>query len=873
MVTQLELTAKADNQGARDQLDLAKQLQATGEATARIALRQMKLEEDMQGLSPRSVDSGNPFAREPHPHRPPEGPHRQNNDHVYNQANNRPYLPKMHFPTFSGDDPRIWKDKCQEFFKLYNISDNMKTSASSLSLEGNAARWYQVYKLQHGLTTWDTFIAAVEEKFGAYDYKKALDTLLELKQESSVEEYAKEFESVRYQLSMHNPGYDELFFASHFVRGLKDELRGAVQSQVPETVTRACMLAKLQQQVLDKSKTKYTRPPPLAKPPLYPSKNDNKTATSPTGLWKERQLRDYRIAHGLCYFCGEEYDDTHAEKCTKKPKPQLNALVISDLDVQLTEETLNQLKIEDVLSQELCQLSINAISGTESSDSMRVRALVNNQVMLILIDSGSSYSFVNSSFVERLNITQSNMQPVQVQVANREKMITNKIVKNFEWWAQGHTFHNDIRILDIGAYDAILGYDWLKTHSPMVCDWEAKTMSFVDNGKQVELKGVAAPSLAIQELHDEQFAKCYLGNEIWAIAVVKATEEQENSDTPSEIAQLVDEYKDIFGEPKELPPFRSHDHTIPLFLDAVPVNSRPYRYSPSHKDEIERQVKELLSAGLIVHSTSPFASPVLLVQKKDGSWRFCVDCRKLNTMSIKNKFPKPIIDEILDELAGTKYFSSLDFRARFHQIRMHKDDEYKTAFKSHQGHYQFRVMPFVLTNAPATFQCVMNNILEPFLKKFVMVFLDDILVYSPTLLAHIVYLRKVLEKLREHQFYIKRSKCHFAQHKLNYLGHVISETGVATDPLKIQAMINWPVPQSVTELRGFLGLTGYYRKFVHHYGLLAKPVTNLLKKKQFIWSEPAQKAFESLKQAMSSTLVLALPDFNEVFVIETDACD
>lgn len=241
------------------------------------------------------------------------------------------------------------------------------------------------------------------------------------------------------------------------------------------------------------------------------------------------------------------------------------------------------------------------------------------------------------------------------------------------------------------------------------------------------------------------------------------------------------------------------------------MNARPYRYSPLHKDEIERQVKELLTTGFITTSNSPFASPVLLVQKKDGTWRFCIDYRKLNSLTIKNKFPMPLIDEILDELGGARYFSRLDFKSGFHQIRMHPSDEYKTAFKTHHGHYQFKVMPFGLTNAPASFQCVMNSILEPFLRKFVIVFMNDILIYSNSLDNHILHLRQVLQVLRAHQFYIKKSKCAFAQEKLEYLGHIISGAGVATDPKKTQAMWEWPPPTSVTQLKGFLGLTGYYR--------------------------------------------------------------
>jgi hypothetical protein len=236
----------------------------------------------------------------------------------------------------------------------------------------------------------------------------------------------------------------------------------------------------------------------------------------------------------------------------------------------------------------------------------------------------------------------------------------------------------------------------------------------------------------------------------------------------------------------------------------------------------------MIVAGLITNSMSPFASPLLLVKKKDGTWRFCVDYRKLNSLTIKNKFPLSIVNELLDELAGTKFFSKLDLHVGYHQIRMRPEDEAKTAFKTHHGHFQFRVMPFGLSNAPATFQCVMNALFAPFLRKFVIFFLDDILVCSPDWNTHLEHLILVLYKLREAQFFAKLSKCEFGKTSIHYLGHIISDSGFATDPEKTTMMQKWHVPLTATELRDFLGLTGYYRKFVRNYGLVSKPLTQLL---------------------------------------------
>lgn len=207
-----------------------------------------------------------------------------------------------------------------------------------------------------------------------------------------------------------------------------------------------------------------------------------------------------------------------------------------------------------------------------------------------------------------------------------------------------------------------------------------------------------------------------------------------------EVQQLLDKNIQVFEEPTSLPPHRDFDHRVPLLAGAKPVNLKPYRYTPLQKNEIEKQISAMLQQGIIQHSHNPFSSPVLLVKKKDGSWRFCVDYRHLNAITVKHKYPMPIVDELIDELAGAKWFTKLDLRSGFHQIHLVPGEEPKTAFKSHQGLYEFKVMPFGLTNAPATFQAAMNSIFATLLRKCVLVFVDDILIYNASLEDHLLHL-------------------------------------------------------------------------------------------------------------------------------------
>lgn len=434
----------------------------------------------------------------------------------------------------------------------------------------------------------------------------------------------------------------------------------------------------------------------------------------------------------------------------------------------------------------------------------------------------------------------------------------------------------------------VLGVQWLITLGPILWDFSNLRMEFVLNGHKHLLRGVTkspvqlvkhsslnkmlvqGPQIAflqLRELLEHTSVNTLQPNSFYHISVSGAP-----TSNNTDLQNLLSLYSDIFETPNSLPPFREgFDHRIPLNPGSNPISQRPYRYSMIQKDALDSIIKEMTQQGIIQYSSSPYASPAVLVKKKDGSWRLCVDYRGLNQQTVKDKYPIPLLDDLLDELGGSTYFSKLDLRAGFHQLRMHPDDIYKTAFKTHTGHYEFLVMPFGLSNAPCTFQGLMNHIFRDIARKYLLVFFDDILIYSSSWQDHLHHLNSVFSILRQQQLFLKLSKCTLGASSIEYLGHFISSAGVRTDPKKIEVIQQWPVPKSPKQLRSFLGLSNYYRRFIKGYSAIAKPLTDLLKKDNFIWNDAATVAFDSLKTALSTTPVLALPDFKKPFVIETDA--
>lgn len=354
-----------------------------------------------------------------------------------------------------------------------------------------------------------------------------------------------------------------------------------------------------------------------------------------------------------------------------------------------------------------------------------------------------------------------------------------------------------------------------------------------------------------------------------------AMEPKTDDALPSAFKSLLQEFNDIFPHEDActgLPPLRGIEHQIDFVPGATLPNMAAYRTNPTETKEIQRQVEELMDKGYVRESMSPCSVPVILVPKKDGTWRMCVDCRAINKITVKYRHPIPRLDDMLDELYGANLFSKIDLKSGYHQIRMNVGDEWKTAFKTKFGLYEWLVMPFGLTNAPSTFMRLMNHVLRDYIGKFVVVYFDDILVYSKSLNDHILHVKKILFKLREEKLYANFKKCSFCLDQVNFLGFLVGKKGVQVDEEKVKAIREWPTPTNATEVRSFHGLASFYRRFIKDFSSIASPLNELVKKHvKFEWKEKQENAFNELKDKLTNAPCLALPNFDKSFEIECDA--
>eukprot|EP00253_Pinus_taeda_P019879 PITA_19879 len=497
---------------------------------------------------------------------------------------------------------------------------------------------------------------------------------------------------------------------------------------------------------------------------------------------------------------------------------------------------------------------------------------ISNLTISVLIDPGATLSYVNPKVVERCNLQSVKFKnPWLVQLATGAKRRVIAKINDCSFTIADQPITANLNIFPLGSYDILIGMDWLEKHWSLV-DCKTKIIYYRDQqGNNKEMQGIKQP-VQVRPITANQLVKCVRkGCQVYAIQVGYANSKDKTASLNN--IPVIQEFADVF--PEEIPglsPRRNIDFTIELVPGAAPVSRAPYRMSVPELTELKMQLQELLEKNYIRPSVSPWGAPVLFVKKKDGTLRMCIDYRQLNKLTIKNKYPLPRIDELFDQVKGATVFSKIDLRSGYHQIRMKDEDIAKTAFRTRYGHYEFVVLPFGLTNALETFMCLMNGIFHPYLDQFVLIFIDDILIYSCTIEEHHEHLRIVLQTLREHQLYAKFSKCDFFKEEIQYLGHVITKDGIAVDLEKIKAIMEWPVPKDVADVRSFMGLVGYYRRFVEGFSKVAFPITSLQKKgKLFHWTPNCQKSFEQLKHLLTTAPILSISDPNKDYIVCTDA--
>ena len=543
-----------------------------------------------------------------------------------------------------------------------------------------------------------------------------------------------------------------------------------------------------------------------------------------------------------------------------------------------------------------------------------------------MIDSGATISFMHQNLARHYDLPLA-PQRLNISLANGSIHTSHHATRLVMQSSHDHFELQTFQLITLGNYPVILGMDWLKRHNPLI-NWEAGTVSLPCASKHTHstlsplalstmpstlpdflhrhtpvpsrpslhprnsnpllhprhhhpLRPTPAPSwisrlsaltLSTNFLRQNQGTGYMMDvSQIEELASI-STDPSPTITLPAKYAQ----YEAVFSkkEADKLPPHRPYDHAIPITDGATVPFGPVYNLSQTELKALHEYIKENLNKGFIRRSESPAGAPILFVKKKDGSLRLCVDYRGLNKVTVPNRCPLPLISETFDRLGKAKRFTKLDMRGAYNLLRIAEGDEWKTAFRCRYGHFEYQVMPFGLMNAPGTFQAFVNDVLRDFLDDFVVVYLDDILIYSESPEEHEEHVKKVLSRLEAAKLSLKLEKCEFDKTKVDFLGYVISTDGISMDPSKVAAIQEWATPKSAFDIQVFLGLANFYRRFVKNYSKIATPLTALLKKNaKFIWSRAAQAAFEKLKYRLSTGPILRHFDPSKPCIMETDASD
>ena len=494
-----------------------------------------------------------------------------------------------------------------------------------------------------------------------------------------------------------------------------------------------------------------------------------------------------------------------------------------------------------------------------------------------LLDSGATGSCVNKDYVEAQGL-QIKKLPLPLPVYNADGTLNEGgAIEGFvevRMLIGDHAERIELAVTNLGKTDIFLGLDWLRYHNPNI-DWAESTLTF----DRCPDRCGYMPEYGSPEDDDEDVEeKLEEGERIFWMDWdgYRSTGQKLRTQASPAATPYLNEFADVFSKADfdQLPERRPWDHAIELTPGSKPIDCKVYPLNPAEQRALDEFLEENIRTGRIRSSTSPMASPFFFVRKKDGSLRPVQDYRKLNDMTIKNRYPLPLIQELIDKLKGAKWFTKMDVRWGFNNVRIKDGDEWKAAFRTNRGLFEPLVMFFGLTNSPATFQSFMNHILKELIDEgHVIVYLDDILIFTDTLEEHRQIVRRVLEILRKNKLYLKPEKCEFEVNEVEYLGVIVGSGKIRMDPKKVSAMTGWKEPTKKKEVQSFLGFCNFFRRFIRGFSGVARPLTQLTGNAEWVWKQEQQDAFDELKRRIAEDPVLLIPREHGKFRVEADSSD
>jgi hypothetical protein len=596
---------------------------------------------------------------------------------------------------FDGSDPTGWVTEMEHYFSLYNITDDLaKLRYGVLHLNQERWQWWKWRKTsRQGYIAWTQFVAKLYEHFDTDT--NHLGRLTKSKQSGTVEDFIAAFE----RLAFRTEGMNDTFFRECFISSLKEEIWAHVLMARPTTWVEATKKAKEAQKIVSSQNRK---PSFIPRPKLV-------NPTTPSAPLKIQKLTRAEMAEcqlkGLYYNCDDKYFPGH--KC----KEQNLFMAISE-DIQ--EEDVDNppmpesLEISDINPpsdppEEEPIISLNALTGFSAPQALKLIGYIKHRKVIILVDSGNTHNFIHRRIAQETHCYIHAVNNFQIMISNGGSMKCGGRCENVRLQIGDYHLKSHMFAIDMGGCNIVLGAEWLRTLGPILMDFQNLTMQFDQGGHKHKFQGITASSLEIISSHCmEKFLKRGHSSVIAQLHAIQATE---IPPVPQDLQALLSKHQTVFSTPQGLPPSRGvHDHSIPLVPGSLPPNIRPYRHPFAQKNEIEKMVQELLTARVIHPSTSPYSSLIIMVLKKEGSLRMCPDFRALNKLTIKDKFPILVIDDLLDELSGAQLFTKLDLRLGYHHIRMKEYDIPKTSFRTHEGHYEFLAYPLVCVTPPPPFR-------------------------------------------------------------------------------------------------------------------------------------------------------------------------